>query len=416
MKRGILVGAVALASMWAAVAPAEAGTSTKSYVVLVKEGRDPATVATADGVAPTQVWNEVGGFAADLTNQQVNRLRADAAVESVEVDGAFASIRDKSSPPVDQPAQVVRAAVRRVGGLESPTAKIDGINERVDADIAVLDGGIQPDHPDLNVAGGHNCVGRNSSWDDRDGHGTMVAGYAAAKDNKIGIVGIAPGARLWAVRVARPDGTIMDSALLCGLDWVIEHANKIEVANMSLGGIVGVDEPAKELSPCGARPKSRTHEAICNLTRKGVTSVVAAGNYSIDASMYVPAAYPEVIAVSAMGDYDGLPGGLAAVPSVCFPDELDDHLATFSNYGAPVDIAAPGVCVTSTFIGSQYAFGEGTSFATPFVAGAAALYMSIHPEATPTEVREALLARAEPGPIPGDPDNSPEGLLNVRGL
>ena len=70
----------------------------------------------------------------------------------------------------------MKAAVRRVGGLESPTAKIDGINERVDADIAILDGGIQPDHPDLNVAGGHNCVGKGTSWDDRDGHGTIVAG------------------------------------------------------------------------------------------------------------------------------------------------------------------------------------------------------------------------------------------------
>ena len=411
-----MVGAVALASMLAAVAPAEAGASTKSYVVLVKDGRDPATVATADGVAPTQVWDEVGGFAADLTNQQVNRLRADAAVESVEVDGVFASIPTSSSAPVDQPAQVVKAAVRRVGGLESPTAKIDGINERIDVDIAILDGGIQPDHPDLNVAGGHNCVGKGNSWDDRDGHGTMVAGFAAAKDNNIGIVGIAPGARLWAVRVARPDGIITDSALLCGLDWVIEHANKIEVANMSLGGIAGVDEPAKELSPCGARPRSRTHEAICKLTRKGVTAVASAGNQSIDASMFTPAAYPEVIAVSAMADFDGLPGGLAATPSVCLPEAMDDHFAFFSNYGAPVDIAAPGVCVTSTFIGSQYAFSDGTSFATPFVAGAAALYISTHPDATPAEVREALVARAEPGPIAGDPDTSPEGLLNVRGL
>ncbi len=416
MKRALVVGAVALASMLGAVAPAAAGANTKSYVVLVKEGRDPAKVATADGVAPTQVWLEVGGFAADLTTQQVNRLRADAAVESVEVDGVFASIRDRSSSPLEQPAQAVKAAVRRVGGLESPTAKIDGIDERIDVDIAILDGGIQPDHPDLNVVGGQNCAGNGKSWDDRDGHGTMVAGFAAAKDNSIGVVGVAPGARLWAVRVARPDGTINDSALLCGLDWVIKHANKIEVANMSLGGIVGVDEPAKELSPCGARPKSRTHEAICELTRRGVTTVVAAGNQSIDASMYVPAAYPEVIAVSAMADFDGQPGGLAALPSVCLPEALDDHFAFFSNYGAPVDIAAPGVCVTSTFPGSQYAFSDGTSFATPFVAGAAALYISTHPDATPTQVRQALVASAEPGPILGDPDNSPEGLLNIRGL
>ena len=418
MKRAIVMGAVALAGILAAAVPAQAGasTGTSSYVVMVKDGLDPAQVATADGVAPTQVWDEVGGFAAELTDKQVNRLRADSSVESVEVDGA--GQRPSRTAPrhrSEQPAQMIKAAVRRVGGLESPTAKIDGIDERIDVDIAILDGGIQPDHPDLNVAGGHNCVGKGKSWKDRDGHGTMVGGFAAALDNDIGIVGIAPGARLWAIRVADPDGLISDSALLCGLNWAIKHADEIEVVNMSLGG----DE--NDLVPCGTRPRRRSHEArihdaICKLTRKGVTAVASAGNDSMDATTFSPAGYPEVIAVSAMADYDGLPGGLAATPSVCHPDELDDHFATFSNYGAPVDIAAPGVCVTTTYIDSQYAYSEGTSFAAPFVAGAAALYMSTHPHARPAKVREVLVARAEPGPIPGDPDTYPEGVLNIRGL
>ena len=86
MKRGIVVGAVALIGIWTPVAPAQAGASTRSYVVMVKDGRDPADAATAAGVAPTEVWDAVGGFAADLTNQQVNRLRADPAVGSVELD------------------------------------------------------------------------------------------------------------------------------------------------------------------------------------------------------------------------------------------------------------------------------------------------------------------------------------------
>ena len=322
MKRAIVMGAVALTGILAAAVPAQAGasTGTSSYVVMVKDGLDPAQVATADGVAPTQVWDEVGGFAAELTDKQVNRLRADSSVESVEVDGVAASIPHRSSAPVPQPAQMIKAAVRRVGGLESPTAKIDGIDERIDVDIAILDGGIQPDHPDLNVAGGHNCVGKGKSWKDRDGHGTMVSGFAAALDNDIGIVGIAPGARLWAIRVADPDGLISDSALLCGLNWAIKHADEIEVANMSLAG----DE--NDLVPCGTRPRPRSHEArihdaICKLTRKGVTAVASAGNYSMDATTFSPAGYPEVIAVSAMADYDGLPGGLAATPSVCHPDD-----------------------------------------------------------------------------------------------
>ena len=94
------------------------------------------------------------------------------------------------------------------------------------------------------------------------------------------------------------------------------------------------------------------------MVRRGVTTVAAAGNHSMDAATFAPAAYPEVIAVSAMADFDGQPGGLARSRTVvCVPRrQLDDHFAFFSNYGAPVDIAAPGVCVTSTFPGSQYAF------------------------------------------------------------
>ena len=82
----------------------------------------------------------------------------------------------------------------------------------------------------------------------------------------------------------------------------------------------------------------------------------------------------------------------------------------------PLDIAAPGVCISSTSIDSLYAFNTGTSFATPLVAGAAALYISTHPDATPAQVQAALIATGERGPIPGDPDGYPEPVLNVRGL
>ena len=88
----------------------------------------------------------------------------------------------------------------------------------------------------------------------------------------------------------------------------------------------------------------------------------------------------------------------------------------FSNFGEPIDLPAPGVCVASTFNTGGYAVGSGTSFAAPIVAGAAALYLANHPSATPHEVRQALRAQAGPGPIPGDPDGYPEGVLNVAGL
>jgi subtilisin len=150
---------------------------------------------------------------------------------------------------------------------------------------------------------------------------------------------------------------------------------------------------------------------------------VSAGNDSVDAGTTRPASYPEVITVSAIADSDGQPGGLGPtlpVPPCVFNKSPvvmpDDTFATFSNFGPDVDLAAPGVCVTSTFIDHWYAIGSGTSFSSPLVAGGAALYISTHPGATPANVKAALLAAAEPGPIPDDPDVYAEGILNVSGF
>lgn len=305
----------------------------------------------------------------------------------------------------------------------SVTADIDGIDDRrVDADIAILDGGVDPYHPDLSVVGGFDCVKgprEQRGWGDRDGHGTLAAGFAAAIDNGIGVVGTAPGARIWSVRVADPAGYITDSALLCGLEYVARNRT-IEVANLSFAGA------DNDMGPCvdprrwwrvGFRARAnridKVHQRICRITSKGITVVAAAGNDRADASAYTPAAYEEVIAVSAMTDYDGLPGGLAPVPEGCVPTELDDRFASFSNYGAVVDIAAPGVCVLSTTPGGQYGYVEGTSFAAPLVSGGAALIHARTRSIRPDRVRAQLLANAQPGPIPGDPDAYAEGILDV---
>jgi subtilisin family serine protease len=154
------------------------------------------------------------------------------------------------------------------------------------------------------------------------------------------------------------------------------------------------------------------HTAICTATLAGLTFVVAAGNKSDDAAKYIPAAYDEVITVSALSDSDGAPGGLGAAPA-CRSGEQDDYLATFTNFGSAVDLAAPGVCIESTYMGGGYATLSGTSMAAPHVAGAAARYLAANPLARPADVRAALIASAEPGPIPGDRDSSPEGVVRV---
>jgi subtilisin len=136
--------------------------------------------------------------------------------------------------PVHTSGQVLPTGMDRVDAERSSTRSGDG-KGAVDVDVAVLDTGIDTDHPDLNVAGGINCVG-GSSFDDDHLHGTHVAGTVGAKDNHVGVAGVAPGARLWAVKVVDETGSGTVESVICGVDWVTAHRSRIEVANMSLGG------------------------------------------------------------------------------------------------------------------------------------------------------------------------------------
>lgn len=407
-KTTLFVAILGAAATLVVALPASAASS---YIVVLTPTAKVNTVLKNYQVSPTNVYHAaINGFAAPLTQDQITRLEKDPVVASITPDSSFSFASKPPPPPPQQQPQQVKNWSRRVGGPLSPTAKIDGIDERVDVDVAILDTGIQPDHPDLNVVGGVDC-GSGQGWADQSGHGTMVAGIVGALDNQIDVVGIAPGARLWAVRVMGRNGTGSESAVLCGIDWVTAHANIIDVANMSLGFTKHTDT-----GNCGfgrSNDRDPLHQALCASVAAGVTFVVSAGNDAQDAANQTPAAYPEVITVSAMADYDGQPGGLA--PTTC-SDQTDDTFATFSNFGAAVDLAAPGVCITSTYIGSQLAFGDGTSFASPIVSGAAALYKATHPSATADQVRAALISLAESGPIPGDPDSYGEGIVNVSTL
>ena len=410
----------ALALVASLPAPSRAAAPTKptaSYIVVLRPGASPDNVV-AHLDRPVTVRDRfrtvINGFAADLDAGTRAQLSTSPDVTDVVPD---APVRLHQSRPALSRAstsyQILPSAVVRVGALQSPTAHIDGQDQRVKADIAIVDSGIGQ-HPDLNVVGGTSCVG-GSARSDGFGHGTALAGLAAAKDNHSGIVGVAPGARLWSVKVFDDHGAGSVGAVVCGLEWVANHAKTIDVANLSWGDV----DPAVG-GNCGFAPASIdvVHQSICKIVQRGVVAVAAAGNDSADTAGVSPAGYPEVITVSALADGDGQPGGLDTQNlSYCAPSEHDDTFATFSNFGAAVDVAAPGVCILSTAPGGSLVFGEmGTSFSAPLVSGAAALVKAKHPKWTPAQVRDQIVGTANGLPIPGDPDTFPEGVLNVTGF
>lgn len=265
------------------------------------------------------------------------------------------------------------------------------VNQGAGVHVAVIDTGIQTSHPDLkgNIVGGKNCS-TGTSYNDGNGHGTHVAGTIAALDNGSGVVGVAPSAKLWAVRVLNNSGSGSWSSVICGIDFVTSKApskgGPITVANLSLGGS-GVSD-----DNCGNSNNDALHKAICRARDAGVTIVVAAGNSGANAANFIPAAYNDaVITVSALADSDGAPGGGGAPTAY----GADDTFASFSNWGTPVDIGAPGVYIYSTWIKSGYKTISGTSMASPHAAGAAALYKATHPAALWSEVRDVLVAAGE---------------------
>jgi subtilisin family serine protease len=280
---------------------------------------------------------------------------------------------------------------------------IDGVDDRrVNVDVAVIDTGVDLDHPDLNVVGWTRCTRgscRTNGSDDGNGHGTHVAGTIGAKDNNIGPVGVAPGARIWSVGVLGANGSGSTADIIAGVDWVTARASTIEVANMSLGGQF---------------TSSALTNAITNSVNAGVVYVVAAGNSDMNAANFTPANHPDVITVSALADFNGLAGGGAS--PTCRSD-VDDTLADFSNYGATVEIAAPGVCIYSTWRYGGYNTISGTSMASPHVAGAAALLASVNNPNNRTAVlnmRAKLIADGNFNWTDDSGDGIKEPLLDIR--
>ncbi len=352
-----------------------------------------------------QFDNVVKGITIKTNDQKIlEDIKKNPNVEIVEKDQVVYMFEPLNNIPTElSSSQKIPFGIKRIDGDQSSTKSGDGKGS-VDVDIAILDTGVSLNHPDLNVYKQVTFISGTNNANDDNGHGSHVAGIAAAKDNSQGSVGVAPGARIWAIKLLDYNGYGTISNIVKGVDYVTKNADKIDVANLSFG--CECTSEAMDL-------------AINKAVKAGVTFVVAAGNDGKDGKTFSPGNNPNVVSVSAIVDTDGKCGGLG-------PDTrygADDTLAVFSNFGNTVDIASPGVNIFSTFKDGQYATLSGTSMAAPYVTGAAALYKSIHHSASPSDVFNALSSDGSKtlscdgkgfGSFSGDKDGKKEPLLNVK--
>ena len=365
MKHFTYILFIILALLVHLVPAASAAPAARSGYIVVLNDDEKSPAAAAKEIA-NKVGGDIGfvyqyalkGFSITVPAQAIAGLRGNPKVKYVATDDLRYAF-----------AQEEPTGLKRIFAASNPAIGIDNSDDvRVDVDVAVIDTGIDLEHPDLNVSGGVTCTGSPfnnkcvSGGDDDHYHGTHVAGIIGALDNDFGVVGVAPGARLWAVKVLNSRGSGYSSWIIAGIDWVAQNAATIEVANMSLGG---------------SGFSQAEYDAIQGAVNKGVAFAVAAGNSDDDASNYSPSAFNNVLTVSALADFNGLPGGGAT--ATCRSDQ-DDTLADFSNWGPAVDIAAPGVCILSTYPLEKGEYGtiSGTSMASPYAAGAMALLASVN--------------------------------------
>jgi hypothetical protein len=405
---------------------------TDHYIAVFKPGLPDVAAAAAEAANPLGLQvsgvyeHSIQGFAFRGNAQAAQALTRNPRIAYVEQD-QLCSIQSLPEIPT---------GVRRSGVDEAILEAISPNRQPVLANIAILDSGLQRDHPDLNVdpdgirffttttttkGKTQTVLASDENWDDEHGHGTHVGGIAGANGQ---IVGVAPGARLTAVKVLDSNNSGSWSVIIAGIDWVAapERAGRFDVANMSLGG--GFSQAV--------------NDAVNSASAKGIVFVVAAGNRGSDAGEMSPASAESAITVSAMLDYDGAPGGMAhpdPTVSGCkdssgavVQPHRDDGLACWSNFGRVVDVCAPGGPIKSTGLNSGYHVRAGTSMSAPHVAGAAALFIALNREdltaltgmARVNRVTHAITStgwiQGQWGYFSDDKDEFPEPLLNVRSM
>lgn len=350
--------------------------SKEKYIIILQDDLDLEDLEGLKGIGkgilnqiksnddPEQFYfNSIKGFTANLSPGLLNKISKLPEVALVIKDEVMSLApppgkgwnKDNNDDSNDPPSQITPWGIQRVNGGINATAKRAWI----------LDTGIDLNHPDLNIDRSMEFSafrrGRDSGTDDKNGHGTHVAGTIGALNNDFGVIGVAAGAKVVPVKVLDGDGSGSWSGILDGIEHVATYGSPGEVANLSLGG--------------GAN--STLDQAIINAAAySGVTFVIAAGNSAANTANYSPARVngPNIYTISAM--------------------DRNDNFASFSNYGSAVDYCLPGVSILSTWNDGAYHSISGTSMATPHAAG---LFL--------------LNSSKTDGTVKNDPDGNPDLIL-----
>lgn len=337
-----------------------------SYIVVVKDGADPTSVAAVAGVGPKFVYTAaLNGFAADLNAGQLTALQHNPNVSYVEPDQEVTADGTQTISG-GQPWGIDRIDQRSLPLSASYTYTTTAST----VTAYIIDTGIYTSDSDFGgrAAVAYDALGGNGQ--DCNGHGTHVSGTVGGT-----VYGVAKGVKLRAVRVLNCQGSGTTSGVIAGMNWVQSHAAKPAVANMSLGGGYS----------------SSMNTAANNLANSGVFLAVAAGNSNANACNYSPSAAAAAFTVAA--------------------STSTDAKASYSNYGSCVDAYAPGSSIKSDWLNGGTNTISGTSMATPHVTGVAALYKGSHGDASSSTVSSWIVNNSTTGKITGNPSGTANRLL-----
>ncbi|MBA4388224.1 MAG: hypothetical protein C0404_09600 [Verrucomicrobia bacterium] len=402
------------------------------YIVELNNDAVPEVVATHHGLAPQFVYRKtIKGFAGAIPPGQLKALAQDQRVLSITPDRVMKAIGKPTGESAPTAPQVVPAGVQRVGAAPGNVGfKGAGVG------VAVVDTGLDFKHADLQPLGTASFTAYGTSAQDDNGHGTHCGGIVAARNNSRDVVGVAPEATLYAVKVLDRSGSGTDSSIMAGLEWIATEANQvspaIRVVTMSLGRQGTVND----------NPALRT--AIQNVAALGISVVVAAGNDpKLEVTSEVPAAYPEVMAIASTTARDGtsqsrsFSGYIKADTASYFTtdgafDETTRQGVTISAPGEDVEnISKAGLIQSVGILSTKLSGGttrmSGTSMATPHVAGVIALMYekaltqgtSIDPETVRVKIATGA-SKAGVAPLASPttsytPDNDLEGIVSAPG-